>query len=149
VESEAAERMTRKRPSWTPPPYAFPIIWSSIGVLRTVSSVIVWEACGRSLLASPLLALLLHLCIGDTWNNINNVEKEAGLAVSGVCVVLASVFSATVAYYRASPAAGLILLPSCVWIGIATCLVYSIWRINGAKEPLLPVKRFGDDYALA
>jgi tryptophan-rich sensory protein len=37
----------RVRPSWMPPPLAFPIVWSTIGVLRTVAAVMIWEAVGR------------------------------------------------------------------------------------------------------
>lgn len=53
------------RPAWTPPPITFPIVWSSMAVLRTVSAVMVWEALGRQLLVGPLLLFMLHLAIGD------------------------------------------------------------------------------------
>jgi tryptophan-rich sensory protein len=54
---------------------------STIAVLRCVSSTMVWEACGRNLLAPPLLAMMAHLCIGDTWNTINNVEGRCAVGV--------------------------------------------------------------------
>jgi tryptophan-rich sensory protein len=44
------------------------------------------------------------------------------------------------AYYKFVPLAGLVLLPSAVWISVANVLVYSIWALNG-KEPLYPTKR--------
>lgn len=65
-----------RRPSWMPPPKVFPIVWISIAFLRAISSVLVWEASGRDLLALPLVAFLLHLSIGDTWNHITNVKKQ-------------------------------------------------------------------------
>lgn len=57
-----------------PPPLAFPVIWSTIGVLRAVSSVMIYQATG-AFFSLPILAFIGHLCIGDTWNTINNVEK--------------------------------------------------------------------------
>jgi tryptophan-rich sensory protein len=36
----------RKRPSWMPPPLAFPVIWSSIALLRAFSSVAVFTVTG-------------------------------------------------------------------------------------------------------
>lgn len=42
-----------KRPSWTPPGFVFPIVWTTIGILRTVSSMLVWEACSCQYLATP------------------------------------------------------------------------------------------------
>ena len=62
----------RKRPSWQPPPLAFPIIWTSIGLLRTISSVLIWKSAG-TILTKPIFYMMAHLAIGDTWNTINNV----------------------------------------------------------------------------
>ena len=135
----------RLRPWWQPPPIAFPIIWSTISVLRTVSSVLVWRTTG-TLLCAPIFAFLLHLCIGDTWNTINNVEKRLGTAVLGVFFVLASVFNATYHYHKTLPLAGMVLAPSCLWLTIATALVFSIWRLNMQlfdRPSLFPSKEEG------
>ena len=119
----------RLRPSWTPPPLAFPIIWSTIALLRTFSTVVVFQTTG-TLLCRPIFALMAHLSIGDTWNTINNVEKRLGTAVLGVAFVWASALFAAYQYYKINPLAGKILFPSCVWLSVASLLVYSIWRMN-------------------
>jgi len=129
----------RKRPSWMPPPLAFPIVWTTIALLRTISSVIIWETLGQNLVVVPLAALTLHLSIGDTWNTINNVERRMGTAVIGVGFVWMSVVSAVYLYWTTSPLAGLVLAPSAVWLTVASVLVYSIWDLNG-REPMLPMK---------
>jgi len=90
----------RIRPSWMPPPLAFPIVWSTIGVLRTVAAVMIWEAVGRQLLVVPLAVYCLHLSIGDTWNTINNVENRLGTAVLGVGFVWASAVTVDYLYYQ-------------------------------------------------
>ena len=82
-----------------PPPLAFPIIWSTIGVLRAISSVMIYKATG-SFFALPILAFIGHLCIGDTWNTINNVEKLKGTSAASVIFVLASVYHAIFRYRR-------------------------------------------------
>lgn len=59
----------RIMPSWTPPGVTFPIMWVLIvAPLRAYSSMLVFEAMGADAhLCSPtLLALVLHLSIGDT-----------------------------------------------------------------------------------
>lgn len=60
----------RKVPDWMPPGIAFSYIWLTISGLRASSSFLVWRACGRKLCCWPLLVLMLHLCVGDTWNSI-------------------------------------------------------------------------------
>ena len=54
----------RKRPSWMPPPLTLPIVWTTIALLRTVSSVLIWETLNRTLVVVPLAAMMLHLSIG-------------------------------------------------------------------------------------
>lgn len=131
----------RRRPSWMPPALVFPIVWTTIAVLRAVSSMMVWEACGRNLLAVPLIGMMTHLAIGDTWNYINNTQKKLGVAVPGVLCVLGSVICVDALYLQASQQAGLVLAPSVVWLSIASCLVFSIWRLNKPEEnPLYPTK---------
>lgn len=43
------------------------IVWTTIGLLRAGSSVLVWEACGRELVCLPLVMMMTHLAIGDAW----------------------------------------------------------------------------------
>ena len=47
-----------------------------------------WRACGRTLFSAPLLALVLHLCVGDTWNCVTNIEQRLGVSAVGVLAVL-------------------------------------------------------------
>lgn len=136
-EGEAAAKAERRRPTWTPPPLAFPIIWSTIGLLRASSATVVWRATGRKLCSWPLLALVAHLCIGDSWNHITNVREELGFSAASVFTVLASVFYATDSFYAVSPLAGKLLAPSCVWLTVATALVFNIWLINKRSDGTL------------
>jgi len=138
----SSPEMIVKRPWWTPPRIAFPFIWCTIAVLRSASSTMVWEACGRDLVVGPLFMMMLHLSIGDLWNyvsaaaprgwardrtdpltKINNKEKLMGVSVPGVFVVVAGVYTTTAVYFKTLPAAGWVLLPSCVWLTVACCLV--------------------------
>lgn len=135
----------RLRPWWQPPPKAFPIIWSTIAILRAISSSLIWTST-KTLLCTPIFAFILHLCIGDTWNTVNNVENRLGTSFLGVLFVLASVYNMVFQYYRTLPLAGKIIAPSAVWLTVATCLVFSIWRLNSEKfgrPPLLPSKEEG------
>ncbi len=132
-----------KRPWWTPPGIAFPFIWITIAVLRSWSSLLVWRASGRVLCSWPLLALVAHLCVGDTWNCVANVEKRLGTSALGVVAVLASAYYAVAQYAACVPKAGYVLAPMAVWITIATVLTWTIWAINEPRQPLLPQKDDG------
>ena len=129
------------RPNWAPSPLAFPIIWMTIGVLRMVSSLLVWQEMGENFLVFPLFIYVIHLALGDTWNTIFTVEKRFGLAVPVVIFgPWLSAIIVTVIYGQKNTLAGFLLLPSVIWIGVACVLVYSIWQLNG-REPFYPTKR--------
>ena len=89
-------------PRWMPPPLAFPIIWSTIALLRAASSVAIFVHVG-SLDVPAVHAMLLHLAVGDTWNSINNVERRLGVAVVGVGCVLLSVYNVVLQYWKVTP----------------------------------------------
>ncbi|MBW4458894.1 MAG: tryptophan-rich sensory protein [Nodosilinea sp. WJT8-NPBG4] len=128
-----------QRPGWAPPPLAFPIVWMSIAVLRVVSAYLVWSAMGQTFLCLPLILYVVHLSLGDTWNTIFTVEGRLGAAVPMVIVgPLLSVAVVTISYFQVVPLAGWVILPSLVWLAIATALCISLWQLNG-QEPLYPV----------
>ena len=140
--SERSAIADRRRPSWMPPPLVFPIVWTTMAVLRATASVIAFEAVGSTLLAAPLVVFMLHLCVGDTWNCINNVEQRLGVAVPGVLCVWCAALAATFAYGSVSPLAARVLCPLNVWLTIAALLVHDIWRLNNidSRYPLWPTK---------
>ncbi|AHJ31074.1 TspO/MBR family protein [Nodularia spumigena CS-584] len=128
------------RPRWSPPPLAFPIVWMIIAVLRVISSVLVWQEMNHQFLVLPLILFVVHLALGDTWNTIFTVERRLGAAVP--VVILGPWLSAlvvTAIYWQTVPLAGMILSFSCVWLTVATALVFRIWQLNGS-EPLYPLK---------
>lgn len=120
----------RIMPKWTPPGPVFPVVWILlVGPLRAVSSSLVYQTTHR--LAHPaILALMLHLSIGDVWNTVNNVERRYGAAVPGVLLVWASKAFAASHYFQVNPVAGKLLALPLVWLTIASALVASTWRLN-------------------
>ena len=131
----------RVMPSWTPPGVTFPIMWVLIvAPLRAYASTLVLAAHGGAFLDPAVLALMLHLSIGDTWNTINNAERRLGAAVPGVFCVWLSVINAARVYGEADPTAGLCLAATSVWITVAGLLIFDTYRVNNADgdEPLYP-----------
>ncbi|MEY3298960.1 MAG: hypothetical protein RLZZ597_2220 [Cyanobacteriota bacterium] len=130
-----------QKPSWAPPPLAFPIVWMSIAVLRITSAYLVWSALGQTFLCWPLVLYMIHLSLGDTWNTIFTVEGRLGAAVPMVIMgPLLSVIVLTTSYFNVLPLAGWVIFPSLVWLTVATALCISLWRLNG-QEPLYAVTR--------
>jgi translocator protein len=138
IANERKAKQERKRPSWTPPAVVFPLVWISMGFLRSLSTMMVFATTG-TVVHPAIIALVAHLSIGDTWNSINNVEKKLGAAAVGVLFVVSSAYNVVAQYYNVIPTAGYVIAPLAVWLTIASALVWNIWAING-KQPLYPTK---------
>lgn len=135
----------RLRPWFQPPPIAFPFIWSTIAFLRAISTTIIFNTTG-TLLCTPIFALALHLSIGDTWNTINNVERRMGTAAFTVPAVLGSAAYVYYSMAQINEVASWVIAPMVAWLSVATCLVWSIWRINynlAGAPSLFPCKEEG------
>lgn len=142
--SASDKAFNRIKPWWQPPPLAFPIIWSTIALLRAISTTIVYRMSG-TMLTVPIFSMFLHLCTGDTWNTINNTEGRLGTAALTVPFVWATAAYTTVKYYVVSKQAAKVLFPSVVWLTVANFLVFSIFKLNnsGNRYSLFPSKEEG------
>ncbi len=142
--SRSDKAFNRIKPWWQPPPLAFPIIWSSIAFLRAISTTMVFQQTG-TMLTRPIFAMFLHLSCGDTWNTINNIEGRLGTAALTVPTVLATAAYTTACYYTVSKKAAEVLFPSVVWLSVANCLVYAIYKLNnrGNRYSMFPSKEEG------
>ena len=143
---EAQNKPKRNMPSFTPPGVVFPIVWLLIiGPIRAAASSMIYNQLG-TYANLPILALMLHLSIGDVWNTINNVEQRYGTSVTGVLCVWLSKAHAAYRYYQVVPLAGKLLGATLVWLTIATTLIVATWRLNptrvddGSLSPLYPAK---------
>lgn len=150
---EALSVPARKMPEWTPPGLVFPIVWLLIiGPLRAVSTALLVSSGNVAYGSTTILALMLHLSIGDTWNTINNVERRYGTSVVGVlCVWLSAAFAAySYGLVDTVPLAGKLLSLPLIWLTIASSLIIRTWQINpnpisAKKESLLPTKPSSQD----
>ncbi|EFJ52168.1 hypothetical protein VOLCADRAFT_87048 [Volvox carteri f. nagariensis] len=94
-----------RKPNWTPPNYVFPMVWIP---LKLMQSVALWLVCTKAptagAMALPLAAFGAHMFLGNWWN--------------------------AAAFHPVSPAAAFLMLPTQVWVTIATKLNYDIVKLN-------------------
>lgn len=68
------------------------------------------------------------------------------MAVPGVIIgCFGSGVFVTSSYYLADATSGMLLVPMCLWLSIASTLVYAIWDMNpdaetGKRQSLVPVR---------
>lgn len=118
------------KPRWTPPNLAFPLTWIPLKILQTFAARIVWVACNRNILSAPVALFVLHLALGDSWNTafFRNHYIAGGLSI--IYQFFAVLLVSTYQFYQTDRLAGVMLIPTCLWMVIASSLNLSIYRKN-------------------
>ena len=89
---------------------------------------------GARLLLVPLLAYCAHLSLGDAWNKVFFGTESTGRGLVVICAFWSVLWLSAYLFYRADPYAGLLLLPTCLWVTVAASLNWSIYLLNGEKR---------------
>jgi tryptophan-rich sensory protein len=115
------------KPSWNPPNWAFPVVWSVLYVVIAVAAARIAGAPG-SAMAMGFWAF--QIALNTLWTPVffGQQRIKAGMVIIGFLWI--AVFGTVVFTYRVEPFSGLLLLPYLAWVSIAAALNASIWRLN-------------------
>ena len=116
-----------QRPSWTPPNWAFPLVWSILYIAIGVSGWLVWQAGGIGI---ALVLWLLQLIFNAAWSWLFFGLHRMDLAFVDICLLLLTILAYIAAASAVSPLAALLFAPYAVWVALAATLNRSVWRLN-------------------
>ena len=80
--------------------------------------------------ATPILLFLLHVALGDVWNNQFFLKERP---LTGVYVIFSFwliLIAATMSVAAASPLAAAMIAPTIAWVLVAACLNLDVWWLN-------------------
>ena len=123
-----------EKPGWNPPNWAFPVVWSALYVMIAIAGWRVYEAAG--LVTLPFLAYGVQLALNAAWSALFFGMRRPGLAFADVLAMWVAVAINALLFYPIDAIAGLLMIPYLIWVTIASCLNFSVWRRNpGAFRP--------------
>jgi len=125
------------KPAWNPPDWLFPVMWIPLKTLQVAGAALVWRAVGRRWAHPAVLAFLAYQALGDLWNALFFDQRRIGFGLVAIYALYASLAASTAAFAQVRPLAGALVLPTNIWLFVASSLNFSIWLRNG-KESLLP-----------
>lgn len=122
---------TLDRPSWRPPNWAFPVVWTLLYALISVAGWLAWRTAG-GLAAAPVAFGLYfgQLALNAAWSYFFFGRKRVDLALVEMAFLWLAIAANAVAFYAILPAAGLLLAPYLLWVSVAFALNLSILRRN-------------------
>ncbi len=118
-----------RKPPWTPPNWAFPVVWSMLFVANTLAGWLVWRAGGLE--AWPVFALYgVSLVVNAAWSALFFGRRRMGLALIDAGVLLLSIVAVMAAFAPFSLWAAGLLAPYAAWVGVAFALNLRMLQLN-------------------
>ncbi len=118
------------KPSWNPPGWIFGPVWSALYAMMAIAAWLVWRRGGFAAQRSPLRWFVVQLALNAIWTPLFFGLHAPGWAFAEILMLWLAIAATVVAFWRVSrPAAGL-LVPYLLWVGFASWLNYTLWRLN-------------------
>ena len=114
------------KPTWTPPNWVFPVVWTSLYLLMSLAGMRAAQAGGG--LATALWSV--QIALNTLWTPIYFGLHRIRAALVVICFLWLSVAATTVALFAVDWLAGLLFVPYLVWVTIAGFLNYTTVRLN-------------------
>jgi len=122
------------RPAWAPPGWVFGPVWSALFLAMAIAVWLVWRVPQPSKARSAALSLfVIQLVANALWSWLFFEWHLGGPAFAEVLLLWLLIASTLFAFWRLSPAAGLLLVPYLAWVTFASALNYTLWQLNPAS----------------
>ncbi|MEL6920595.1 MAG: TspO/MBR family protein [Pseudomonadota bacterium] len=119
--------MSLAKPSWTPPSWAFPVVWTVLYIMIGYSGWLVWQEAGLGLAFGLWTA---QLVLNAAWSYFffgRRRMDHAMVDVSGMWILIVAYMLVT---WPVSPLASLLFAPYLLWVTIAGALNWRVWQMN-------------------
>jgi tryptophan-rich sensory protein len=118
------------KPSWTPPGWLFGPVWTALYTLMAVAAWLVWRQGGWREARIALGLYAAQLVLNAAWSALFFGARMPGAAFAELVVLWLLILATTVAFFRKSIPAGVLMLPYAAWTAFAGILNFAIWRMN-------------------
>lgn len=119
-----------RKPSWNPPSWLFPPVWTLLYIMMSVAAWLVWRETGVTGGLLPLGLFVVQLGLNALWSYLFFGRENLKAAFWEALLLFAAVFAMAVAFWEVRTLAGLLVVPYVLWVGFAAFLTYTIWRLN-------------------
>ncbi|TCD48763.1 TspO/MBR family protein [Chlorobium sp. N1] len=121
-----------QRPSWNPPDWLFPPVWSLLFLMMAISFSLVLTkgAPGGRVPWAAVSVFLLQLLLNLAWSASFFGLHSPQLALFVIVLLWLMIVSTMVQFRFISPLASWLLVPYLLWVSFASYLNFTIWQLN-------------------
>lgn len=120
------------KPSWNPPDWAFPVVWSILYIMIAVAGVLVWRAEGWG---TAMAFWAAQLVLNALWSALFFGARRMDWAFYEVLLLWLSIIGFIVTAWPVSATAALLFVPYLAWVTTAAALNRTVWRMNPGAVP--------------
>lgn len=124
-----------EKPTWTPPDWVFPVVWTSIYLLISFAGMRVAVLDGNAYAMGFWAA---QAAFSTLWTPIFFGMRRLKGAFGVIVPLWLTVAGATWTHMQLDIWAGLAFVPYLVWVTVAAALNFTIWRMNPDVVPIEP-----------
>ena len=118
---------TLKKPSWTPPSWVFPVVWTTLYLAMAYAAMrVALTPNGQQGLAFWALQIALNTLWTPVFFGLHRMRAAMGVMVALWLAVAATTWT----FLGVDLLAGLLFLPYLLWVSIAGTLNFTLLRMN-------------------
>ncbi len=119
------------KPPLSPPGWLFPVVWTILYTLMGIASYLVYTSDAPEGQKNKALWLYgIQLAVNFFWSPIFFNLQAYLFAFIWLMLLWALIIATTVAFWRISKTAGILMLPYLVWVTFAAYLNFGIYLLN-------------------
>jgi tryptophan-rich sensory protein len=118
------------KPAWVPPMWLFPVAWTLLYAMISVSGWMVWKQAGLAGASLAFVIYGLQLALNAGWSALFFGLRRIDLALVEVAALWASIVALIAAFAPHSSTAAWLLVPYLAWVSFAAYLNFVMLRLN-------------------
>jgi len=122
---------TLAKPSFNPPGWVFGPVWGTLYTMMGVAAWLIWrKGVSTPGVRSALILFALQLALNAAWSPIFFGARQILWAFVVIVALWVAILLTTVAFWRHSRPAAVLLMPYLAWVSFASVLNFTLWRLN-------------------
>lgn len=121
---------TLRKPPFSPPDWVFGPVWTALYTMMAVAAFLVWRQAGFNAARLALGLFAVQLLLNLAWSPVFFGLRQILAGFIVIILLWLAIAATTIAFYRHSVAAVVLMIPYLLWVTFAAVLNGSLWWLN-------------------
>jgi translocator protein len=105
-------------------------VWTALYAAMGTAAWLVWKRGGFAGQRVALSFFLAQLLFNALWSPLFFGMHRPALAFADIALLWLALLCTVARFWKASPLAGVLLVPYLAWVTFASALNFALWRLN-------------------